>query len=61
MKQGPIFPWCWNYGAVAHIGMQTLNFVVIFAIICPQNVPTPHIFKGHFPIVSCNVHELKLS
>ena len=36
--------------------MQTLNFVVIFVIICPQNVLTPHIFKGHFPIVSCNVH-----
>ena len=50
---------CCNYATVGHIGMQLFNFVVLSVITAPHNVPTPHISKTHFPIVSLNVRKLE--
>ena len=41
--------------------MRILDFVVLFVITGPDNVPTPYISKIHLPIVSLNVRELELS
>ena len=40
--------------------MRILDFVVLFVITGPDNVPTPYISKIHLPIVSLNVRELEL-
>ena len=42
------------------MGMQTFNSVVLFAIIDPHNVLTPHISKTHLAIVSLHLRELEL-
>ena len=41
--------------------MRISNFVILYEITVPRNVPTPHISKTHLPIVSLNARELELN
>ena len=38
--------------------MRIFNFVVLFVVTAPENVPTLPISTIHLPIVSLNVREL---
>ena len=52
---------CCNYATVGYIGTRIFNFVVLPVITAPDNAPTPHISKSHWPIVSLNVRELEMN